>query len=59
MATDNAMSKDEYRGVREWLDHEGLDLIAPVHGKVKGDWPRPDLLTVPRFRPVPVQASRS
>ncbi len=44
------LDQPNYHPIREWLDQEGLELIAPVHGKVKGAWLRPGLLATPEQR---------
>ncbi len=41
---DDLIDKPKYRPVRQWLKEEGVELIAPVHGKIKGAWLKKGLL---------------
>jgi superfamily II DNA or RNA helicase len=39
------MEKTKYRPVRQWLNEEAIELIAPVHGKIRGAYLRKGMLT--------------
>lgn len=38
------LTKPKYRETRQWLNEECIELIAPVHGKIKGSWLRKGML---------------
>jgi superfamily II DNA or RNA helicase len=38
------MQEGDCAPLGEWLDREGIELIAPVHGKIKGAWLKSGLL---------------
>jgi superfamily II DNA or RNA helicase len=47
-----ALKEKAYRPVKQWLDEEGIELIASVHGKVKGAWLKPGLLRNKEGQPI-------